>query len=68
MSLPRTHMGTREWDRIHHEKRVRKLERIQFLKDLQEMWEVREDVDDDYLRGLRARLRSAENQYAAMQP
>jgi hypothetical protein len=68
MSLPRTRLGSREWDRIHREKRIRKLERIHVLRDLQEMWEAREDVDHAYLLRLRARLRSAENQYAAMQP
>ena len=63
-----TFWESRELDRIHYEKRIRKIERIRGLRAILEMWEERPDkVEHDYLLALRARLRSAENQLAAMQ-
>lgn len=58
---------SREGNHVHQEKVLRKLEKIQVLKALLEEWEARPDeVDHDYLLGLRARLRSAQNQLESM--
>ena len=62
------HWRSREFDRIHQAKRIAKLEKIQTLKALVEMHESSDDPDTDYLRELKARLRSVETQYAAMRP
>jgi hypothetical protein len=59
--------GERTWreiDRQHKEARIRKAERIAMLTDLVKYWETRDD--HDYLIALKRRLRSAENQLAAM--
>ena len=67
MGRQRIHWDTREREKAHREKVIRKAERIAGLRALLEMWEELPDsVDRDYLPGLRARLRSAENQLAAM--
>ena len=57
---------SRELDRTHREKMARKYQKIQTLRALLEMWEERPDADHAYILQLRAKLRSAENQLAAM--
>lgn len=57
---------TWEHEKLHREKRIRKLEKIEMLKALLEMHEANPKHDHAYILALRARLRSAENQYAAM--
>lgn len=57
---------SRELDKIHQQKRIAKLEKLQGLRALLEMHEANPDHDHDYVLGLRARIRSVENQYAAM--
>ena len=68
MSRPKVYLNSREWDRVHQERRIAKLEKIQGLRALLEMWETRieSEADHEYILALRARLRSAENQYRAM--
>lgn len=59
--------GERTWreiDRQHKEARIRKAERIGMLTELVRIWELRDD--HKYLIALKRRLRSAENQLAAM--
>ena len=60
--------GTREFAQAHKAKVLRKLDKIQTLRVLVEMHEALEQPDFDYLRGLKARLRSVESQYRAMKP
>ena len=56
-------------ERMRQQKRLAKLDKIQTLRALLEMWEARiDDVDPQYLTELRHRLRAVENQYAAMKP
>ncbi len=50
----------------HRDKRQKKQERVQGLKSLLLMWESKDDADYDYILELRARLRNAQNQLAAM--
>jgi hypothetical protein len=66
MSKQRVELDTWGYDQQHREKRTRKLEKILMLRALLEMYENNPDADHDYVLGLRARLRSAENQLAAM--
>jgi hypothetical protein len=67
MSRQRIHWDSRDLDRQHREKLARKYERIQGLRALLEMWEARPDeAGHEYILQLRAKLRSAENQLAAM--
>jgi hypothetical protein len=69
MSRQSIHRDSRDFDRIHQAKLIAKAQKIQGLRALLEMWEERPDqVDREYLLALRARLRSAENQFAAMRP
>jgi hypothetical protein len=58
-------------ERLHRQKLIKKLEKIQGLKALLEEWEPREHYSADnhlYVLALRHRLRSAEVQYTNMQP
>lgn len=68
MSQPKIYLNSRDWDRAHQEKRIAKLQKIQGLRALLEMWEecIETDADHQYVLMLRAKLRSAENQYRAM--
>ena len=68
MSRPKIYLNSRDWDRAHQQKRIAKLEKIQGLRALLEMWEQRLETEEDhqYVLSLRARLRSAENQFNAM--
>jgi hypothetical protein len=69
MSRQSIHRDTWGRDKIHRAKVIAKAQKIQGLRALLEMWEERPDqVDHEYLLALRARLRSAENQLAAMRP
>jgi hypothetical protein len=68
MSKPKIHWDKYHLERIHREKVVRKTQKIQTLRALLEMHEADPDHDHDYVIGLRARLRSVENQFAAMKP
>ena len=61
-----THWDTREGARVHQEKLIRKMQKIEGLKALLQMWEENPDHDHAYILELRAKLRSAENQLAAM--
>ncbi len=67
------------WDdygsgKVHKEKVVKKLARINGLRDLLSVWEKHEsqnghkDSDHKYVLELRAKLRCAQNQYEAMAP
>ena len=61
-----THWDSMQFDRVHREKLQRKVEKIDTLRALLEMWEANPDHDHDYILELRAKLRSAESQLAAM--
>ncbi len=50
----------------HRDKRQKKQERIDILKALLDMHESNLDCDYEYVLGLRARLRNAQNQLNAM--
>ena len=62
------HLDSYEHEQVHREKVIRKAQKIEGLRALLEMWEERPDADHDYVLQLRAKLRSAENQLAAMKP
>jgi capsule polysaccharide export protein KpsE/RkpR len=53
-------------ERIHKEKVIAKLEKLRMLKANLDTWESMPNPDYDYLRELRARIRSVETQYNAM--
>ncbi len=60
-----------QWDDYEQSKeskarRISKLQRIQGLRDLLETHESNPDNDHEYVLKLRARLRAAQNQLAAM--
>ena len=70
MSKQRIHWDSTNMDRTHREKVLRKAQKIQGLRALLEMWEERQHSDavHEYVLELRRKLRSAENQFAAMKP
>jgi len=69
MARQKIHWDSRERERVHQEKLFAKVQKIEGLRALVEMWEELPDqVDHEYLLALRARLRSAENQFKAMKP
>jgi len=55
-----------EQDKPHKARVVKKLQRINGLRDLLETWEPHEADHHDYVLELRAKLRAAVNQYEAM--
>ncbi len=60
-----------EQDKPHKKRMIKKVERIEGLRDLLEAWEKINDSGYDeethtYVLGLRARLRAAQNQLEAM--
>ncbi len=58
-----------EQDRDHRERVIAKRQRIDMLQSLLQMWEERDNGNDDtheYVLKLRARLRAAQNQLEAM--
>ena len=57
-----------ERDRIHRQKLIAKIQRIDGLRALLEEWEAFPELDYQYVLRLRQRLRSAENQLEAMKP
>ena len=52
----------------HRDRRLQKLEQLQGLQSLLETWETHLEPDDPYLRNLKKRIRTVENQYHSMQP
>lgn len=66
MSKQRIHWDDFQSERVHREKLQRKVQKIEGLRALLEMWEARDDADHAYILELRAKLRSAENQLVAM--
>jgi hypothetical protein len=64
----RVKLDSWEWEQVHRQKVLRKLDKIQGLQALVDSWEAHPDPDYDYLRQLKAKLRSAQQQYAAMKP
>jgi hypothetical protein len=61
-----THWDSMQFERIHREKLAAKMQKIETLRALLEMWEAHPDHDHEYILELRAKLRSAENQLASM--
>jgi hypothetical protein len=58
-----------ESERVHREKVIKKLEKIQGLTALLQMWEERENINAEnhlYVAQLRRKLRQIETQYKAM--
>jgi hypothetical protein len=53
-------------DNRHSDRVIRKCERIAGLKALLEEWELSDNPDLDYVRGLKARLLSVKNQLKNM--
>jgi hypothetical protein len=53
-------------DNGHSGRVIKKCQRIAGLKALLKEWELSDDLDDDYIRGLRARLLSVKNQLRNM--
>lgn len=52
----------------HKEALQRKYEKVQMYRTLIDTWESRPDADYDYIKDLKKRLRSTENQLKAMKP
>ncbi len=55
-----------EQDKPHKKRMIKKMQRIQGLKDLLDTHEANPDNDHEYVLKLRARLRAAQNQLEAM--
>ncbi len=58
-----------EQDKPHKKRMIKKVERIEGLRDLLATWEAQDDGNDsvhEYVLKLRARLRAAQNQLEAM--
>jgi hypothetical protein len=53
-------------DKGHSDRVIRKCERIAGLKALLKEWELSDNLDRDYIRGLKARLLSVKNQLKNM--
>jgi hypothetical protein len=53
-------------DNAHSDRVVKKCQRIAGLKALLKEWELSGDLDLDYIRGLKARLLSVQNQLKNM--
>jgi len=53
-------------DNGHSDRVIRKCQRIAGLKALLEEWELSDNLDPDYVRGLKARLLSVKNQLKNM--
>jgi hypothetical protein len=63
----KTARGLRK-EAVHKERLLKKVQRIEGLESLLQMWDERGEPDDDYVRGLRARLRKAQNELRCMRP
>jgi hypothetical protein len=66
VSSERVKLDSWDWELAHRQRVLRKLEKIQGLQALLDSWEGHPDPDYDYLREVRAKLRSAQKQYEAM--
>jgi hypothetical protein len=66
MSRHRIHWDTWQDERV--QKLNAKVQKIQGLQALLEMWETNPRADHDYVLHLRAKLRSAQNQLDVMKP
>lgn len=55
-----------EQDKPHKKRMIKKVERIEGLRDLLATHEANPDNDHEYVLKLRARLRAAQNQLEAM--
>ena len=53
-------------DNGHRDRLIKKCQRIDGLKALLKEWELSGDLDLDYIRGLKARLLSVQNQLKNM--
>jgi hypothetical protein len=53
-------------DNVHSARVIKKCQRIAGLKALLEEWELFDNLDRDYVRGLKARLLSIKNQLKNM--
>jgi hypothetical protein len=53
-------------DNDHSDRVIKKCQRIAGLKDLLKEWELSDNLDHDYVRGLKERLRSVKNQLKNM--
>ena len=58
-------MGTNR-DNSHSDLVIKKCQRIAGLKALLKEWELSDNLDDDYIRGLKERLLSVKNQLKNM--
>ena len=67
MSRQAIYVESYDLDRIHSQRLLQKVQKIDTLKALIEMWEQNPNAHD-YVIQLRAKLRSAENQFLAMRP
>ena len=67
MTRQRSFWDSHHLDRIHQQRLIKKRQRIQGLLDLLNTWEAHHQPDHPYIRELRAKVRSAENQLEAMQ-
>ena len=66
MSRQKVQLDSWGMEKAHREKLLRKMQKRDGLRALIEMWEARDDADHAYILKLRAKLRQAENQLAAM--
>ena len=55
-----------EQDKPHKKRIIKKVERVEGLRDLLATWESDPDADHEYVLLLRAKLRAAQNQLEAM--
>jgi hypothetical protein len=53
-------------DKGHSDRLVKKCQRIDGLQALLKEWELSDNLDHDYIRGLKERLRSVKNQLKNM--
>jgi hypothetical protein len=67
-SRQRIHWDSWHQERAHQAKLLAKLQKIQTLQALLEVWESHPNPDHAYIIQLRAKLRSVVNQYEAMRP
>ena len=66
MKTVRYRTGVREFE--HAERVMEKERRIEVLRALLEMHEQQNELDDEYIKGLRQRLKRAQTQLENMRP
>ena len=66
MKTARYHTGVREFE--HAERVMEKKHRVEVLRALLEMHQQQHEPDDEYIKGLRQRLKGAQRQLENMQP